>query len=78
MNFKKYWEEDEIDNNKKKLAKETEISCVEDAMWEISLTRNKCCNDCRGLFDPCLTLLGRFSDQRRQEFDQEFQEQIEY
>jgi hypothetical protein len=77
VDLKKCWEEDEAETNRKGLAKEREIFCVEDVMWEISLTRDKCCNNCRGLLDPCLTLLRKFADQKRQELDQEFQEQIE-
>jgi hypothetical protein len=77
VNLKKYWEEDEAETSRKGLAKESEIFCVEDAMWEISLTRDKCCNNCRGLLDPCLTLLRKFVDQKRQELDQEFQGHIE-
>lgn len=77
MNLKNCWEEDEAETDRRYLAKEHAIFCAEDVMWEISLTRDKCCNKCRGLLDPCLTLLREFADQKRQELDEEFRKQIE-
>ena len=70
MVSKRWWDEDQEEKAEEIEEKETGIETLEDAIWNIRLMRNSCCDECRPFCDKCLSDLDTLVNRNRQEVDQ--------
>ena len=73
MISRQWWDEDLEKKDEERVEKGVEIETLEDAIWNIRLMRNSCCDKCRPACDRCLSALDTLVSRNRQEANQYFE-----